>query len=124
MEELNSLSDKIIGLAIKVHRSLGPGLLEGAYQQCLAYELSKAGIRFRMEHPIAVRYDNIRIDCTFRADLLVEDSVIVELKSVDRILPIHEAQLLTYLRLSDLRLGLLMNFNARVLKNGIRRFVL
>jgi GxxExxY protein len=107
-----------------VHRSLGPGLLEGAYHQCLAYELSSAGIRFRMEHPIPVSYNEIKIDCAFRADLIVEDCVIVELKSVDRILPIHEAQLLTYLRLSGLRLGLLINFNARVLKNGIRRFVL
>ena len=124
MGGLNDLSDRIIGLAIQVHRSLGPGLLETVYRQCLAHELSRHGIAFRMEQPIPVAYNEVKIDCAFRADLIVEDRVIVELKSVDRILPVHQAQLLTYLRLSGLRLGLLINFNTKVLKSGIRRFVL
>jgi GxxExxY protein len=124
IEELNRLSDKIIGLAIEVHRGLGPGLLESVYQQCLAYEFSKQNLRFTTEQSIPVDYKGIRMDCAFRADFIVEDSIILELKTVDRILPIHEAQLLTYLKITGKKLGLLINFNQKLLRHGIRRIIL
>ena len=123
-DELDALTGKVIGLAIEVHRTLGPGLLETAYQQCLAYELSHADIPFEMEKPIPVRYKNTHIDCAFRADFVIDNRIILELKAVDKILPIHEAQLLTYLKLTKLHLGLIINFNVRVLKNGIKRMIL
>jgi GxxExxY protein len=120
----DKLSNKVIGLAIEVHRALGPGLLESAYRQCLEYELAKHGIRFTSEQPIPVKYKETMIGCAFRADIVVENSVILELKAADKILPIHEAQLITYLRLTGLRLGLIINFNTKLLKNGIKRIVL
>jgi len=122
--EFDELSNKVIGLAIEVHRQLGPGLLESAYQQCLAYELSKAGISFQMEVSLPIKYKEINISCGYRIDLLIEDKLIIELKSVNELLPIHDAQLLTYMKLSKKSIGLLMNFNEVLLKDGIKRFVL
>ena len=121
---IDQLSNKIIGLAIEVHRNLGPGLLESVYQQCLAYELSNANIKFELEKPIPVKYKNININCAFRADLIVDDRIILELKTVEKILPIHEAQLLTYLKLTGIKLGIILNFNVLLLKNGIKRMIL
>ena len=122
--EFDELSNKVIGLAIEVHRELGPGLLENTYKQCLAYELSQARIKFQMEAELPVRYKTMRISCGYRIDLLIENKLIVELKSVDEIHPIHEAQLLTYMKLAKIKIGLLMNFNEKMLKEGIKRFVL
>lgn len=124
MKAVDELSSRVLGAAIEVHRNLGPGLLESVYQQCLAYELSKLNVKFSMEHPIPVRYKDVNVDCAFRADLIVENNIIIEIKSAEKILPIHEAQLLTYLRLTGIRLGLLINFNTRLLKNGIKRIIL
>ena len=117
------LTGRVIQSAIEVHRALGPGLLESAYRTCLAYELREAGMSFRQEHPIPVRYRSTSLDCGYRADLMIEDVLLVELKSVERLLPIHDAQLLTYLKLSGLHLGLLINFNAVPLRRGIRRLI-
>ena len=114
----------MIGCAIEVHRELGPGLLESAYEQCLAYELSCAGIRFAIQAALPVEYKQIRLDCGYRVDFLVEEQLIVELKSVERLLKIHEAQLLTYMRLAEVKVGLLLNFNVEVLKQGLKRLVL
>ncbi len=122
--EFDELSRKVIGLSIEVHRELGPGLLENTYKQCLAYELSQAGINFQIEVELPVKYKNVHISCGYRIDLLIENNLIIELKSVDKIIPIHEAQLLTYMKLSGIKVGLLMNFNEIVLKDGIKRFVL
>lgn len=113
----------IIGCAIEVHRTLGPGLLESAYEECLVYELTMQGLTVERQKPIPVIYKQIRLNCGFRMDLLVNNRVIVELKSVDGIAPIHEAQLLTYMRFTNINIGLLINFNVTVLKYGIRRFV-
>lgn len=124
IEEIDALSNKVIGIAIEVHRNLGPGLLESVYQQCLAYELSNAGIKFEIEKAIPIKYKKINIDCALRADFIIENNIILELKTVDRILPIHEAQLLTYLKLTSIRLGLIINFNVKLLKNGIKRVIL
>ena len=120
----DELSNQVIGCAIDVHRELGPGLLESTYEQCLAHELALNGIGFKVQHPQPVAYKGIRLDCGYRIDLLVEDKLLIELKSVDTIKGIHEAQLLTYMKLADIRTGLLMNFNVRKLKDGIKRFVL
>ena len=120
-EQLNALSEAAIGAAVAVHRELGPGLLESAYEECLCHELSAAGIRFGRQVPLPVRYKDVNLDCGYRLDLVVEQMLIVELKAVEQMLPIHEAQLLTYLKLSDLTLGLLINFNVPVLKAGIKR---
>jgi GxxExxY protein len=120
----DELSNKVIGCALEVHRELGPGLLESAYQQCLCYELSKLGIIFTIEQPFPVIYKGIEIDCGYRLDLLIEEKLIVEIKSVEKLIPIHEAQILTYMKLSKIGLGLLMNFNVPLLKDGIKRFVL
>lgn len=109
---------------MKVHAALGPGLLESAYEQCLCHELAKLGIGFRRQVPVPLNYDGIRLDCGFRLDLLVEEKLIVEIKTVERILPIHEAQLHTYLKATRLALGVLINFNVRELRNGIRRRVM
>jgi len=124
LEKIDKLSNKIIGLAIEVHRHLGPGLLESVYQQCLAYELSKNGIDFVMEQPIPIKYKEINIDCGFRADIIVEKGIILELKAVEKRLPIHEAQLMTYLKITGIRLGLIINFNVRLLRQGIKRIIL
>lgn len=124
MRAVNELSNKIINCAIEVHRHLGPGLLESVYQQCLAYELSTHNIEFVLEHPIPVKYKEINIDCAFRADLIVEKKIIVELKSIDKILAIHQAQLLTYLKITGIKLGLIINFNTKLLRDGIKRVIL
>lgn len=121
--EFDELSNRVIGCAIEVHRALGPGLLESTYEQCLAHELSVAGIRFRLQCPQGVRYKTIQIDCGYRLDVFVEDSLIVEIKSVEKLLAVHEAQLLTYMKLSEAHIGLLINFNVPMLKDGIKRFV-
>jgi GxxExxY protein len=117
----NELTERVIGACIEIHRALGPGLLESAYEECLCYELSRAGIKFDRQKPLPVHYKEVNLECGYRLDLVVEDKLIVELKSVDEIAPIHEAQLLTYLKLSSLTLGLLINFNVPVLKAGIKR---
>ena len=122
--ENDRLTEKVIGLAIEVHRHLGPGLLESAYEECLCLELQEAGLAFRRQVPLPITYKSIRLDCGYRLDLLIEDQLILELKSVEGLLPIHEAQVLTYMRLSGVRTGLLLNFNSAVLKNGIRRLML
>jgi GxxExxY protein len=119
--ENDPLTERIIGLAIDIHRQLGPGLLESAYEECLAFELQQAGIAFERQISVPVVYKSIRLDCAYRLDLKVENKLIVEIKSVERLMPIHEAQLITYLRLTGLPVGLLLNFNTNVLKNGIRR---
>ena len=115
------ISEKVIGAAIAVHSALGPGLLESTYEACLAHELRKRGVRCERQVELPVRYDGELIDCGYRIDLLVEGQVIVELKAVDKIHPIHEAQLITYLRLADLPVGLILNFNVSRLKDGIVR---
>ena len=122
--ERDSLTESVIGLAIEVHRALGPGLLESAYQECLCYELKTNGIAFARQVALPVVYKAVKLDCGYRMDLVVGDRLVVELKTVEKILPIHEAQLLTYLRLSGIRTGLLLNFNTSVLKDGIKRMVL
>ncbi len=122
-EELNEISYGIIGAAMAVHSTLGPGLLESACQACPEYEMAQRGIKFEKEMALPVVYGGVRLECGYRLDLYVEDVIIVELKSVAKVLPIHEAQLLSYLRLADSRLGLLINFNVRQLKNGLTRVV-
>jgi|SRR5882724_5916874 len=122
--EFDELSRNVIGRAIEVHRNLGPGLLESTYRQCLACELSHADIAFQMEVPLPVRYKDLLLGCDYRVDLLVRRDLIVEIKSVETLLPIHQAQILTYMRLANVSLGLLINFNVTKLQNGIKRFVL
>jgi len=122
-QALNQMSGKIIDAAMKVHSALGPGLLEHVYEICLCYELKKRGLHAQTQVQLPVCYDSIELDAGYRLDLLVENSVIVELKSVDKLLPIHQAQLLTYLKLSDKSIGLLINFNAVHLRDGIKRMV-
>ncbi len=122
-ERLNKISQKIIGAAIEVHKQVGPGLLESAYEACLAFELTERGLAMERQKALPITYRGVELDCGYRIDLLVEDAVIVELKAVDRLEPIHEAQLITYLKLSGCQLGLLINFNVKVLKHGIRRLV-
>jgi GxxExxY protein len=122
--ERDRLSDWVIGLAITVHRELGPGLLESAYEACLAYEIDHAGIPYQRQVALPVSYKDVQLDCGYRLDLLVDGNLIIELKTVDAISKVHKAQLLTYLRLSRLRKGLILNFNSAVLKDGIHRMVL
>ncbi|MBI4497983.1 MAG: GxxExxY protein [Chloroflexi bacterium] len=122
-ERIDQVTGAIIGAAIAVHRELGPGLLESAYEACLAYELAERGLVVERQKELPVTYRGITVDCGYRIDLLVEGAVIVELKAVERLEPIHEAQLLSYLKLSGCWAGLLVNFNVKVLKNGIRRLV-
>jgi len=121
--EMNKLTETIIGCAIKVHRNLGPGFLESVYQAALAYELQKAGIPFEKEKPLPVPYKDIIVDVGFRCDFLVDKRVIVECKSVEDLHPIDEAKLLNYLKITSLQVGLLINFNVMLLKNGIKRMV-
>ena len=120
----NELSDRVIGHAIEVHRHLGPGLLESAYEECLCYELTKAGLAYERQLPLPVTYKEIRLDVAYRIDLVVDRRLIVEVKTVERLLPIHEAQLITYLRLSGIQIGLLLNFHTPALKDGLRRLML
>lgn len=116
-----SLTGRIIGGAIEVHRRMGPGLLESAYETCLAYELQLRGLKIERQKPMPVYYKDVSLECGYRADLVIEDQVIVEIKSVSSIGAIHEAQLLSYLRMSDCKVGLLINFNVKILREGIRR---
>ena len=119
----SDLTGRIISSALDVHKALGPGLLEGAYRACLAHRLRCAGLDVRQEVPIPFRFDGIELDVSYRADLIVENKVLIELKAVEQILSLHESQVLTYLKLSGLRVGLLMNFNVHRLRSGLHRFV-
>jgi len=119
----NDIGTAIIGAAIKVHSVVGPGLLEGAYEACLAYELEKLRLRIRKQVLVPIRYEDLSIDTRYRSDLLVEDRVVVELKSVETVVPVHRAQLLSYLRLGDFRLGYLLNFNVTHVRDGVIRLV-
>lgn len=121
-DRLNEVSGMVLGAAIDVHKELGPGLLESAYETCLAYELAQRGLNVRRQVELPVTYKGVHLDCGYRADLLV-DGVLVELKAVDSLNPVHEAQILSYLKLSGCKLGLLLNFNVRRLKDGVRRIV-
>ena len=122
--EINKITETIIGAAIEVHRHLGPGLLESAYQVCLAREMALRGLAFEQEVQLPLDYKGVKLDCGYRLDFLVEQSVVVELKTVEALQPVHEAQLLTYLKLSGCKIGLLINFNVPVLKNGLKRMAL
>ncbi len=122
--DLNTITERIIGAAIEVHKVLGPGLMESAYEECLCRELVLRGVGLERQLPLPVEYKGVRLDCGYRLDLLVEQSVVVEIKSLSSIEPIHEAQLLTYLKLGGWKLGLLVNFNVPTLKDGIRRRIL
>ncbi len=121
--ELEGIASKIVDSAIRVHRALGPGLLESAYQQCIAYELRKAGLLIECEVMQPINYDGQKIDIGYRIDMLVEKRIIIENKTVERLLPIHEAQLLTYLKLSGCKIGFLLNWNVPLMKQGIKRMV-
>lgn len=120
-QSFKEITEHVIGACIGIHKQLGPRLLESAYEECLCYELSAFGIRFERQKSLPVKYKTVKLDCGYRLDLVVEDKIVLELKTVEHLLPIHEAQLLTYLKLSGLTLGLLINFNVPVLKNGIKR---
>jgi len=122
--EFDSLSKTVIGCAIEVHRKLGPGLLETTYEKCLAHELITHGIEYKSQVALPVEYKGLQLDCGYRIDLMVESRLIVELKSVDTLQKIHHAQLLTYMKLANIKTGLLINFNNRLLKNGIKRLLL
>lgn len=119
----NELSNKIIGCAIEVHKHLGPGLLESAYQECLYYELMQAGLRVQKEKPMPIVYKEVKLDLGYRIDLLVEEKVVIEIKTVDAFIDVHTAQVLTYLRLGGYKLGLLINFQTTLLKKGIKRVI-
>ena len=123
MRGVNNITEQIIGAAIEVHRTLGPGLLESAYEGCLCRELQLRGIQYARQLTLPVRYKGITLESGYRLDLLVENQVVVELKTVDELLPVHEAQILTYMRLGEYRLGLLLNFHVPVLRHGIKRFI-
>ena len=122
-EEANRLSHEVIGAAIEVHRALGPGLLESAYEECLAHELTLRRIGFERQVPLPIRYKGVHLDCGYRMDMVIQNGLVLELKAIERILPIHQVQLLTYLRLSGTWLGLLLNFHVPVLQRGIQRIV-
>ena len=123
-KSFDDLTQRIIAAAIDVHRALGPGLLESTYEMCLCRELSIRDLNFSRQVPIPVEYKGVKLDCGYRADLLIEDSVLVEIKAIDSLISIHEAQLLSYLKLGGWKIGLLINFNVELLKHGIRRRVL
>jgi len=120
----NELSNKIIGAAIEVHKHLGPGLLESAYEECLCHELHLMGLSFERQKSLPVEYKGIKLDCGYRLDIVVEGKVVIEIKAIERLMPIHEAQVLTYLKLSGLKLGMLINFNQALIRDGIKRVVL
>jgi GxxExxY protein len=121
--KIDELTEKIIGCAIEVHKILGPGLLESAYEECLAYELTKAGLSIERQCLLPIVYKEIKLDHGYRLDIVVEEEVIIELKTVEAISPVHRAQVLTYMKLSGIDLGLIINFNVKMLKDGIKRFV-
>jgi GxxExxY protein len=120
----DALTERVIGAAIEVHKTLGPGLLESAYEECLCFELEQLGLTVRRQVPIPVVYKSIRLEQGYRIDLLVNDCLIIEIKTVDKIIPVHEAQLLTYLKLSGIKTGLLLNFQVALLRDGLKRMVL
>ena len=120
---INEITESVIGAAIAVHRELGPGLLESAYEACLAYELNEKKLKVERQKSVPLIYRGVHLDCGYRLDFLVEDKVVVEVKAVDKLEPIHEAQLISYLKLSGCKVGLLINFKVNTLKHGIRRFV-
>ena len=120
--DINKITETIIGCAIEVHKDLGPGLLESAYETCLCFELQKAGLMIEKQKPVPVVYKEIKLDCGYRIDILVENQIIIELKSIDAFSPVHEAQILTYMKFADKHCGLLINFNVTLLKNGIKRY--
>ena len=122
-EETDSITQANIGAAIQVHKTLGPGLLESAYEACLVYDLGELGYKVEKQKPLPLIYKSVILDCAYRLDLLVEDKVVVEIKAVDQVMPIHQAQVLSYLKLSGYKVGLLINFNVQLLKNGIQRIV-
>ena len=122
-QELNALTYKVIGLAIEVHRNLGPGLLESAYQACLIYELKKANLKVEKELPLPIQYKEIKLEQGYRIDLLIENKLVIELKTVEEFTTVHYAQILTYLKLGKYPLGQLINFNSKILKNNIKRFI-
>jgi len=123
IDRLDQISRRIIGAAIEVHRHLGPGLLESAYQACLMFELKKLGFKVEEQKPLPIVYKEVNLDCGYRLDLVVEDEIIVEVNAIEGLLPIHEAQLLSYLRLAHKKVGLLINFHVPVLKSGLKRIV-
>ena len=122
-KQLNGITEQIIGAAIDVHRALGPGLLESAYEACLAFELVSRGLKIEQQRALPVVYRDVKLDCGYRLDLVVENSIVIELKAVEQILPVHRAQLLSYLKLAGLKAGLLVNFHSKMLKDGIVRLV-
>jgi GxxExxY protein len=122
-DRLDLITRRIIGAAIEVHRRVGPGLLESAYEACLAFELRQISFKVEQQKPLPLVYKNVQLDCGYRMDLVVEDEIVVEIKAVERLMPIHDAQLLSYLRLAEKRAGLLINFHVRLLKNGVKRIV-
>ena len=122
--DINDLTGQIIGSAIEVHKALGPGLLESAYEECLCHEFGLRGIPYERQHAVPVQYKGAKLDCGYRVDLLVEDRVIVELKSVESLEPVYQAQVLTYLKLTGVKVGLLINFNVPVLRDGVKRLIL
>ena len=119
----NEIATKVIGLAIEVHRALGPGLLENAYEECLFYKINNSGLRAEKQKPMPLVYEGVKLECGYRIDIVVENKLVIEVKSVDAVHPIHLAQTLTYLRLGDYRLALLINFNVEMLRDGIRRVI-
>jgi GxxExxY protein len=121
--EFDELSNRVIGCAIEVHRALGPGLLESTYEQCLAHEMRLNGIAFKLQCSFPVEYKGVRLDCGYRVDFFVESALIMELKSVEQVQSVHEAQLLTYLKLAGVHTGLLINFNVKQLREGIKRYI-
>jgi len=120
--DINQLTEKIIGCAIEVHKRLGPGLLESAYEECLSYELQSIGLKIDRQVAVPVVYKDIKLECGYRIDILVENTVIIELKSIEAFAPVHEAQILTYLKFAQKTIGLLINFNVTLLKNGLKRY--
>ena len=122
--DVNKLSNIVIGLAINVHRNLGPGLLESAYEECLFYELDKNGLFVEKQKPMPLFYEEVKLDCGYRIDLMIERQLVLEIKSVDSLNDVHLAQILTYLKLSECKLGLLINFNVKYLKDGLKRVIL
>lgn len=122
--DTDALAKQVVDASIKVHKTLGPGLLESVYEACLAHELASRGVQFKRQMPLPITYEGMSLDAALRLDLVVGDRVIIELKSVEALLPLHQAQLITYLKLSGMRLGLLINFNTRLLRDGIKRIAL
>ena len=122
-EKLNEITGMIISAAINVHRTLGPGFLESAYEACMVYELAQAGLKVEQQKPLPIVYREVKLECGYRLDLMIENEVIIEIKLIEKLMPIHQAQLLSYLKLSECKVGLLINFNVKVLKDGIKRVV-